>query len=496
MLVSTPDWVKDAVFYQIFPDRFARDDEDDSAGAAGAGVVFQQWGSEPTTYGFQGGNLAGVERRLDYLVDLGINAIYFNPIFSSAANHRYIAHDFFQVDPLLGGNAGFDRFLAAAHRRGIRVVLDGVFNHCSRGLFQFHHLLETGAESPFADWFHVHEWPVNAYVPGQTPNYSAWWGIPSLPKFNTDNPAVREFLWSVGTYWLERGIDGWRLDVPDEIDDDAFWQEFRRRCKAVNPDAYIVGELWKPAQRWLKGDQFDAQMNYMFTRAIFGYLIGRRLDQTQTITMGYGRVQMLNGQGFARELNHIFNEMYHPEIVLAQLNMLGSHDTPRFMTLANEDLVTAKLAFLCQMTAPGAPNVYYGDEIGMTGRTDPHCRRAFPWQAPDTWQTGLREDVKRLVALRHRSAALRRGAFRILLADRTTCVYERQLGEERVVVALNPSRQPSTFILSGAGAGPLIEESVGAALGETIADGRTVTMPPRSGRVWSTTAGGPPLPSE
>ena len=202
------------------------------------------------------------------------------------------------------------------------------------------------------------------------------------------------------------------------------------------------------------------------------------------------------GQGFARELNHIFNEMYHPEIVLAQLNMLGSHDTPRFMTLANEDLVTAKLAFLCQMTAPGAPNVYYGDEIGMTGRTDPHCRRAFPWQAPDTWQTGLREDVKRLVALRHRSAALRRGAFRILLADRTTCVYERQLGEERVVVALNPSRQPSTFILSGAGAGPLIEESVGAALGETIADGRTVTMPPRSGRVWSTTAGGPPLSSE
>lgn len=486
MPISTPDWVKDAIFYQIFPDRFARNEEIQPVDASRAGVVFQEWDSEPTTYGFQGGNLAGIERRLDYLVDLGVNAIYLNPIFSSAANHRYIAHDYYQVDPLLGGNAGFERFLSAAHKQGIRVVLDGVFNHCSRGLFQFHHLLEVGPASPYANWFHVREWPVNAYIPGEAPNYSAWWGIHSLPKFNTDNPAVREFLWSVATYWLERGIDGWRLDVPDEIDDDGFWQEFRRRCKAVNPDAYIVGELWKPAQRWLKGDQFDAQMNYMFTRAIFGYLIGRQLDQTQTITMGYGRIQLLNGQTFGRELNHIFNEMYHPEIVLAQLNMLGSHDTPRFMTLANDDLVTAKLAFLCQMTVPGAPNIYYGDEIGMTGRTDPHCRRAFPWHRPDTWQTELRDEVKRLTALRHRSGALRRGTFNVLTADKSICVYERRLGEEQVIVALNPSSRPAAFVYTGTATTPLSEEPVGAALGESIARGQTITLPPRSGRVWST----------
>ncbi len=181
-------------------------------------------------------------------------------------------------------------------------------------------------------------------------------------------------------------------------------------------------------------------------------------------------------------------QMYDPEIVLAQLNMLGSHDTPRFMTLANEDVVTAKLAFLCQMTVPGAPNIYYGDEIGMTGRTDPHCRRAFPWQDTGAWQTDLHDEVRRLTALRHRSAALRRGAFHILLADRTTCVYERRLGDERVVVALNPSRQPATFVLPPTGGLPLAEEAVGAALGEAIADGQKVTMPPRSGRVWSTFA--------
>lgn len=487
MSVVTPDWVKDAIFYQIFPDRFARDELDRSAGAAGAGVKLQKWGSPPTPHGFQGGNLAGIENRLDYLVELGVNAIFLNPIFASAANHRYIAHDYYAVDPLLGGNKAFDRFLAAAHQCGIRVILDGVFNHCSRGFFQFHHLLENGPESPYSDWFHVSDWPVNAYHAGQPPNYAAWWGLPSLPKFNTDNPAVREFLWNVGTYWLEKGTDGWRLDVPDEINDDAFWREFRRRCKTVNPDAYIVGELWRPAQRWLKGDQFDAQMNYLLTRAVFGFFIGRRLDQTQTSTMGYGHVQLLNGRGFARELDHIFNHLYHPEIVLAQLNMLGSHDTPRLMTLADEDEGTMKLAFLCQMTVPGAPNIYYGDEIGMTGRTDPHCRAAFPWHAPETWQYELLAEVKRLVALRRRSAALRRGTFKILFSDSSLVVYERRLGQEQVIVAFNSSTRAAAFTFQGVDPDITVhEEAVGAAMGESLTHGQYVHMPARSGRVWST----------
>ena len=488
MNVVTPDWVRDAIFYQIFPDRFARDADDDSAGAAGRGVQFQAWGSPPTSHSFQGGNLAGIIQRFDYLAELGVNAIYLNPIFASAANHRYIAHDYYQVDPLLGGNAGFKRFLDAAHARGIRVVLDGVFNHCSRGLFQFHHLLEVGAESPYVDWFHVNEWPLNAYTPGEHPNYAAWWDIASLPKFNTDNPAVREFLWDVGTHWLEQGIDGWRLDVPDEIDDDVFWREFRRRCKAVNPDAYIVAELWKPAPRWLKGDQFDAQMNYLFTRAVLGFLVGRDLDQTQTRTMGYGQIPRLEGAGFNRELDHIINKLYQPEIAFAQLTMLGSHDTPRLMTLANDDPQTAALAFLCQMTVPGAPNIYYGDEIGVNGRSDPYCRKAFPWHEPESWNHDQLAEVRRLSALRHRLAALRRGEFRPLYAAARLAVYERRLGDERVVVAVNAARRATTFQLPADFGPALNEEAVGAALGRPLRGGQVVEMPARSGRVWSSAA--------
>ncbi|MEL7672767.1 MAG: glycoside hydrolase family 13 protein, partial [Chloroflexota bacterium] len=259
--IQTPEWVKDAVFYQIFPDRFAKSER----------VVkpsnLEAWDAPPTVFGFKGGDLLGVEEHLDYLIDLGINAIYFNPIFQSASNHRYHTHDYFQVDPLLGGNDAFRTLLDAAHARGVRVVLDGVFNHCSRGFFQFNHLLECGAQSPYVSWFTAYGFPLNAYDEDHEPNYAAWWNLHALPKFNTDNPQVREFLWNVGEYWVRFGIDGWRLDVPYEIDDDAFWQEFRQRVKGANPDTYIVGEIWRESQRWLQGDQFDAVMNYIFTRA-------------------------------------------------------------------------------------------------------------------------------------------------------------------------------------------------------------------------------------
>ena len=166
-----------------------------------------------------------------------------------------------------------------AHDRGIRVVLDGVFNHASRGFFQFHDILENGPNSAYLDWFTVKEFPLHAYDPDKAPNYQAWWGLPALPKFNTDCPEVREFLWGIGRKWIEFGIDGWRLDVPNEIDDDAFWREFRIRVRAVNPEAYIVGEVWTDSQRWLKGDMWDAVMNYQFTRACIAFFIGEGVDE-------------------------------------------------------------------------------------------------------------------------------------------------------------------------------------------------------------------------
>ncbi|MFQ5398646.1 MAG: glycoside hydrolase family 13 protein [Anaerolineae bacterium] len=481
MSIITPDWVKDTVFYQIFPDRFARSQNSPNPGS----MNLQKWGSDPTFHGFQGGNLAGITENLDYMLDLGINAIYLNPIFASASNHRYHTYDYFKIDPLLGDDRAFKQFLKAAHARGIRVVLDGVFNHASRGLFQFNHLLECGAESPYIDWFRVKSWPVNAYDENAPPTYDAWWGLHALPKFNTNSTAVREFLWNVGTYWLEQGIDGWRLDVPNEIDDDAFWQEFRRRCKAVNPDAYIVGELWGEAQRWLQGDQFDAQMNYLFTRAVFGFFVGDKMDQTDTGRTGLGHIRSLGAAEFANELDRICNRLYHPEIVLAQMNMLGSHDTPRMMTIARHDVTAVKLMFLCQMTMPGAPAIYYGDEIGMAGGRDPECRCAFPWHAPSSWNQELRQEVKQAIELRRATPALRRGDFRILHADDSVVVYQREVHQQTAVIAFNTAEEEREFLCPDSIRQLLAEKLVSA--GGPLQPGQRVTLPGRSGRIWANT---------
>jgi neopullulanase len=479
MKVQTPDWVKDAVFYQIFPDRFARRAEaEDSPSAV---LNLQPWGSPPTPGGFMGGNLAGIVDHLNYLLDLGVNATYLNPIFAAASNHRYNTWDYYQVDPLLGGNQAFITFLEAAHQRDIRVILDGVFNHVGRGFFAFHHLMEVGPESPYVNWFHVHGWPLNAYT--GAPNYHAWWGIPSLPKLNTNTAAVREYLWDVATYWLEQGIDGWRLDVPDEIDDDAFWQEFRRRCKAVNPEAYIVGELWHEARRWLQGDKFDGQMNYLFTRAALGFFVGESLDQSEIGRMGYGHIPPHDGHRFASQLDYLFNGLYHPQIVQAQMVMLGSHDTPRILTLANEDTNTLQLMFLCQMTVPGTPVVYYGDEIGLTGRGDPDCRCAFPWDE-STWNGPLRDHVQDCIALRRELAALRRGDFTICFADNYAIVYQRQYEDQIVVVALNSGRDACPIAWPGHPTARLQERLSNS--GETLHGSQEVIIPGRSGRVWST----------
>ena len=474
MEVTTPDWVKDAVIYQIFPDRFAMSDRVPKP------ANLQAWDAPPTYHGFKGGDLLGVLEKLDYLTDLGINAIYFNPIFASAANHRYHAHDYYQVDPILGGNAAFFELLEAAHKRGIRIILDGVFNHASRGFFHFHHLLENGDESPYVHWFHVHDWPVNAYHEHERPNYAAWWGLHALPKFNTDHPPVREYLWDVATHWLEQGIDGWRLDVPAEIDDDHFWDEFRRRCKAVNPHAYLVGELWDEAHRWLQGDQFDAQMNYPFTRGALGFFGGHNLNQSGTVHTGLGYIEPMTGEQFADCLDDLHHS-YDPEIVLAQMNVLSTHDTPRLYTIVNQDIDTARLIFLCQMTIAGAPNIYYGDEIGLPGGRDPDCRRGFPWDEKESWKTDLLEDVRRFIALRHASPALRRGTFQILYAGDNAVAYCRQHEQQAAVVAFNTDDEETTLTFDL----PWVR-SLPDALddGEGLGSGRPVTLPARSGRVW------------
>lgn len=431
--VQTPEWVKDATFYQIFPDRFAR------SGRLPSWVRLEPWDTPPTREGFKGGDLWGVLARLDYLQDLGITAIYFNPIFQSAANHRYHTHDYHQVDPLLGGNEAFRALLDEAHRRGIRIVLDGVFNHASRGFFPFHHILENGPASPYLDWFHIKGYPLHAYSPRRKPNYAAWWGLPALPKFNTDCPGVREFLWDVGERWVREGVDGWRLDVPFEIDDDAFWQEFRRRVKGVNPEAYIVGEVWGDARRWLQGDQFDAVMNYLFSRAVLGFFGGPDLE----VGLPYGiyRLRRLTVQAFARQVRRLL-ALYPWEVSLAQLNLLGSHDTPRLLTLLRGNRARVKLATLFQMCYPGAPCIYYGDEVGLAGGPDPDCRRSMPWDEAQ-WDRDLRAWFQAAISLRKAHVALRRGEFLPLLAREDVYAFARRAPGETLVALFNLGGGPA-----------------------------------------------------
>ena len=411
LTADVPAWVRDAVFYQIFPDRFASSDRVAKPGP------LEAWDAPPTSHGFKGGDLLGIAEHLPYLDDLGVTAIYLTPIFSSASNHRYHTYDYYTVDPLLGGNDALRVLLDAAHERGMRVVLDGVFNHSGRGFWPFHHILETGLDLPYRRWFHIddatlaRQGRLNAYPNpndhGTQPGYAAWWNLPGLPKLNTDEPQVREYLFGVAEHWLRFGIDGWRLDVPTEIDDEAFWQEFRRRCRAVNPQAYLVGEIWQVAPDWLRGDRFDALMNYPLAEAILGFAAGPDLDldTVRAHDMYREYLHPLSGVEFAREA-HRSQSTYEPAVVEAQLNLLGSHDAPRLRTIVGGGLDRVRMATLLQMTLAGAPCIYYGDEIGMTGGLDPANRGAFTWDE-ERWEIGLRGSIAELTRLRRAEPAFR-----------------------------------------------------------------------------------------
>ncbi|HSG79610.1 MAG TPA: glycoside hydrolase family 13 protein [Acidimicrobiia bacterium] len=431
-----PAWVADAVFYQIFPDRFARSERLPKPSN------LEPWDVAPSVHGYKGGDLYGVVEHLDWLTDLGVNALYFNPIFQSASNHRYHTHDYDHVDPLLGGNAALDELLDAAHERGMRVVLDGVFNHCSRGFFQFNDILENGQGSPWLDWFHVHESRPNAYDHSRAPGYDAWWGLHALPKFNTDNAQVREFLMQVGEQWVRRGIDGWRLDVPEEITTPGFWEEFRERVRAVDPDAYIVGEIWRAAPDWI-GEQprFDGVMNYPLGEAILRFVAGERIDAEVVEPINLTLTPALDAAGYAMAIDGLLG-VYPEAAHRANLNVLDSHDTPRVLSMVGEDRDSVALAVTLLMTFTGAPCVYYGDEIGMSGHHDPFSRGAFPWDFPHEWHEGTLETYRSLIALRHATPALRYGDYRHVLTEGPVYAFERRFEGDRVLVVVNTADQP------------------------------------------------------
>ncbi len=441
----------------------------------------------PTYHGYQGGDLMGVVEHLDYLVSLGVTAVYFTPVFQSASNHRYHTHDYERVDPMLGGTPALRSMVDEAHNRGMRVVLDGVFNHASRGFFPFHDILENGPNSAYLDWFTVKDFPLYAYDLDKSPNYQAWWGLPALPKFNTSCPEVREFLWGIGRKWIDFGIDGWRLDVPNEIDDDDFWREFRSRIRAAKPDAYIVGEVWTDAQRWLKGDMWDAVMNYQFTRACIAFFIGDGVEEADLRKTSLFPTGPTTAEAFRRNIERLLG-LYHPNITAVMLNLLGSHDMARFVSLAKGDVSALELATLFQMTYPGAPSIYYGDEIGLAGGHDPANRGAFPWHQTDLWNTELLHEFQRLIALRQKRPSLRRGSMQFLWASGGVVAYARQHGEETTIVVLNAGRQTRRLDLpveNLLGEGTVLSECWSHdTVGVERAKLNDLVLRPRTGRVF------------
>lgn len=452
-----PEWIRDAVFYQVFPDRFAR-----SPSVVAPGVL-EAWDSPPTTHGFKGGNLPGVVEHLDDLVELGVSAIYLTPVFASPANHRYHTYDYLQVDPLLGGTAALRQLVDSVHQRGMRIIVDGVFNHAGRGFWPFHHVLENGSASPYTDWFHLDldalrsGRPLRAYPDGadQPPTpawadahragaqsrrelgYEAWWDLPALPRLNIANPAVRAYLLDVARHWTRFGVDGWRFDVPEEVPLD-FWHRMRSVILEENPDAFLVGEVWRVAPEWVgPSGPFDGLMNYPLAWSMIGFAAGAGLDRDVASEQSEMRthLQPIGGGAFLDSVTAIL-AAYPESVASAQLTLLGSHDTPRLRTVCGDDSVAVQLAMLLLLTLPGTPCIYYGDEIGMRGRADPDCRGAFPWETgardEETWRL-----VRAAIALRAASNALRGDEFVPLAATGDACAFRRGGGDEAAWVIAN-----------------------------------------------------------
>ncbi|MDH4116680.1 MAG: glycoside hydrolase family 13 protein [Acidimicrobiia bacterium] len=478
--VETPAWVRGAVIYQIFPDRFANGDPDlDPAGTA-------QWGSPPHARVFQGGDLPGVTGRLDYLAGLGVDVIYLNPVFTSPSTHRYDTTDYFRVEPSLGGNRALSELVERAHDRSIRVILDASFNHVHPTFFAFADLMKCGPRSEYADWFVVDSWPLRLIhrpaelrsrpwvrewldvwanevglpverVEGRgrvvEPTYEAWYSVPTMPRVRLSNPDARSYFLGVAAHWIrEYGIDGWRMDVARYVDPD-FWNDFRDVVKEANPDAYLLSEIMGDTGPWLQGDRFDATMNYTFRSICLRFFAWGEID----------------GSGLVDEATRLIAQ-YPWSVTLANQNLLGSHDTPRFLTEARSEMWRLVLATVFQLTFPGAPGIYYGDEVGVEGGDDPGCRAAFPWHAEDH---DLRDLIAAITAIRRRRRSLVTGRFTSIEARRDLVVFERREGRERTVVAINRGNRPAAF------SGYRLKPRWGAA---SIADG-VVTVPGRQAAI-------------
>ena len=464
---STPAWFGCGVVYQIFPDRFCRLELPDPAGMVGSRTIHENWSDlpdwRPDAQGevrncdFFGGSLQGILSKLDDLADFGVTVLYLNPVFESASNHRYNTADYRAIDPMLGTEEDFRRLCQEAKRRGIQVILDGVFNHTGSQSRYFNadgFYSDTGAaqspDSPYHHWYSFHPWPTD---------YDAWWGIRTLPAVQEDAPDYRDFIIrgqdSVVRHWLRAGASGWRLDVADELPDD-FIAEIRTAMEETAPDSFLLGEVWEDAttkiaysmrRRYLLGQELHGVMNYPFRTALIAYLLGGDADEF-------------------RETLESLRENYPPHAFYSLMNFLSTHDTPRILTVLGADRVPdskeeravfrlspaerqlglqrVRLAALVLFTFPGAPTVYYGDEAGMEGWEDPFNRAGYPWGQEDS---ELKFFFSDLAHLRREQPALQTGQLHWRWTAGPLLAFARELDGRLLTTVVNAADTPQTLTL-------------------------------------------------
>lgn len=439
-VISIPSWVKDTIWYEIFPERFRRSQN-------ATNQPTHAWGDpaeKVTNHMFFGGNIEGIIESLDYLVDLGITGIYFTPIFKSPSTHKYDTTDYFQIDPDFGTNDDFKRLVNESHKRGIRVVLDAVFNHCGYDHPFFQDVVKHGKASKYYNSFFVKDEPMlnfelNAkgkpiYHRGLIPNYHTFAFTPYMPKWNTEDPLARQHLLEVAKYWIEAyDIDGWRLDVSNEVSHD-FWRAFRQTVKQAKKDAFIFGENWDYSFPWLGGDQIDTVMNYELI-----YLIWQFFGHDVNIP----RIP-------ASELVRLTNKLlasYPQQITENMFNLVDSHDTGRILHRSKENKDLAFLSYLFMFAFPGTPTIYYGGEVGITGDHDPDNRRCMIWDESKQ-DLNFKSRIKQLIDWRKKYTAFGSSDFRWVTYDdlNQTIVFEKT-GQEKLIFILNSDEQAHIVVL-------------------------------------------------
>ena len=382
----TPEWVNDTVWYQIFPDRFCNGTPEENT------KDITPWREGPVTNKERfGGNLAGIRSKLPYLEELGITGIYLNPIMEAESNHKYDTKDYTKIDPAFGDKGGMRQLVNEAHQRGIRIMVDAVFNHCGRKFAPWLDVQEKGPESPYADWFMVQDWTdLGKKADTRDGRFYSFAFADWMPKLNTNNEEVIAYFCKVCEDWIrDYDIDGIRFDVGNEVSH-RFLKRMREHLKGIKPDIYLLGEIWHDASQWLQGDEYDSVMNYPLMSGIHDYF----LDDSMT------------KEAFEYMVNRCYT-MYMQQNNNVMFNLLDSHDTERLMNRFHDlDIFYQQLAVL--FTLPGSPCIYYGTEIAMEGGHDPDCRRCMPWAKIDTAENQAKiANMKALIAMRRREAACR-----------------------------------------------------------------------------------------